>query len=244
MINSTSIDCLLQEKREKGGDKVMKMTPSKLLNVVLVAILALSFFSIHTVANTSSYVTTDAGPEYDLWRDLNDDGIINIYDVVMVTGIYGSTGTPMNKTELLLELMERIEVLNATIIDQQNTINYLNEAVIHLNETVMILNGTGLGAPDYDSGWFAMPIGQVVLHHNLGTEELFIYVTGGFLVGERHLIEHWAYGTDVFWDIHTDDYSTHGVGWIADDDSIQVIRGDEDLLNTEVRVMIWKLPEP
>jgi len=107
------------EKRERGGDNVMKMTPSILLNIVLVTVLALSFFSIHTAANTSSYETTDAGPEYDPWRDLNDDGIINIYDVVMVTGIYGSTGTPINKTELLLDLLDRVETLETMITSLQ-----------------------------------------------------------------------------------------------------------------------------
>ena len=109
----------------------MKMTPSILLNIVLVTILALSFFSIHTAANTSSYETTDAGPEYNPWRDLNDDGIINIYDVVMVTGIYGSTGTPINKTELLLELLDRVDS-NEGRLNQVKTIRFFEP-----EETVM-----------------------------------------------------------------------------------------------------------
>ena len=84
----------------------MKMTPSKLLNIILLTIISTSFFLVNTTANTSNYETTSV--EYNPWRDLNDDGIINIYDVVMVTGIYGSTGTPINKTELLLELQSDV----------------------------------------------------------------------------------------------------------------------------------------
>jgi len=112
----------------------MKMIPSKLLNIVLVTIFALSFFSIHTAANTSNYETTDASPEYNPWRDLNDDGVINIYDVVMVTGIYGSTGTPINKTALLYnvndtftELLSRIDSLNSSLQQSSSQIIRIHE---------------------------------------------------------------------------------------------------------------------
>ena len=46
---------------------------------------------------------------YDPWYDLNDDGIIDILDVVLVTNKYGTTGTPINKTELLLNLTAKME---------------------------------------------------------------------------------------------------------------------------------------
>lgn len=82
----------------------MKITSSMLLNIMLLTILSASFFLVNTTANTSNYETASA--KYDPWRDLNDDGIINIYDVVMVTGIYGSTGTPINKTALLLTRLQ------------------------------------------------------------------------------------------------------------------------------------------
>ena len=71
--------------REKGGDNVMKMTPSILLNIVLVTVLATSLFFISTTASTA---------EYNPWSDIDGDGDIDIYDVVKVTGIYGSSGDP------------------------------------------------------------------------------------------------------------------------------------------------------
>jgi len=64
---------------------------------------------------------------YNPWCDLNDDGIINIYDVVMVTGRYRSTGVPLNKTALLYnvnntftQLLDRIEILESDRTDLFN----------------------------------------------------------------------------------------------------------------------------
>jgi len=49
--------------------------------------------------------------EYDPWLDINDDGTINILDVANVASAYGTSGTPINKTALLLELQSRVEAL-------------------------------------------------------------------------------------------------------------------------------------
>ena len=40
--------------------------------------------------------------------DLNDDGSIDIFDVVKMVDLYGTVGTPINKTALLLELQDRM----------------------------------------------------------------------------------------------------------------------------------------
>ncbi|MCK4434648.1 hypothetical protein KAU92_04085 [Candidatus Bathyarchaeota archaeon] len=62
----------------------MKMTPSILLNIVLVTVLATSMF----------FISTTASMEYNPWSDIDGDGEITIYDVVKLTGIYGSSGDP------------------------------------------------------------------------------------------------------------------------------------------------------
>lgn len=54
--------------------------------------------------------------EYDPWVDTNDDGMIDIKDILHLALKYGATGTPINKTELLLKLEARLEILNATVI--------------------------------------------------------------------------------------------------------------------------------
>jgi hypothetical protein len=48
---------------------------------------------------------------YDPWEDLNDDGKIDLYDAVMLLNKYGTKGTPINKTALLLNLQQRVEAL-------------------------------------------------------------------------------------------------------------------------------------
>ena len=53
---------------------------------------------------------------YAPWMDLNDDGIIDAYDLQLLALIYGTSGTPINKTERLLELEARIDNLNASLL--------------------------------------------------------------------------------------------------------------------------------
>jgi hypothetical protein len=50
---------------------------------------------------------------YDPWVDLDDDGDIDLYDAVELLARYGSKGTPINKTALLLDLLERVEALES-----------------------------------------------------------------------------------------------------------------------------------
>ena len=99
---------------EEGGDNVMKLTPSMLLNVVLVAVLVSSVFFVNSTANRSNYETTSTH-EYDPWIDLNDDGSIDLFDAIMLLKIYGTKGTPINKTELLLDLQSALDSLNGTL---------------------------------------------------------------------------------------------------------------------------------
>lgn len=63
---------------------------------------------------------------YDPWLDLNDDGIIDIYDITWLCAYYDISGTPINKTELLLnvndtytELLSKIHSLNASLVSLQ-----------------------------------------------------------------------------------------------------------------------------
>jgi hypothetical protein len=56
----------------------------------------------------------DPDGECSPWGDLNDDGAINIFDVVWLAGRYGTTGTPLNKTGLY-ELEARVDALETRI---------------------------------------------------------------------------------------------------------------------------------
>ena len=67
-------------------------------------LIAAVLFSMLLVGITSS-------APYDPWCDLDDDGDIDIFDIVKIAGAYGTTGTPINKTELLLDLQSRVASL-------------------------------------------------------------------------------------------------------------------------------------
>lgn len=59
--------------------------------------------------------------EYDPWYDINDDGKIDIKDVYGIALKYGTTGEPINKTQIILDLQNRVSALE----EQQNYVRTL-----------------------------------------------------------------------------------------------------------------------
>ncbi|MCK4435268.1 hypothetical protein KAU87_00495 [Candidatus Bathyarchaeota archaeon] len=113
---------------------------TSILNVTLTtALLALTFFLSMTAssADNSTY-----GFDYDPWCDVNDDGIINIYDVVKLTSRYGSTGTPINKTALLLNLNETVHELQDEVAVLKTDLTTLETEIAELESRVDVLNST------------------------------------------------------------------------------------------------------
>lgn len=92
------------------------------LTVTLFTLIISSLFLVNV--SVSDFPPAPEG-EYSPWGDLNDDGIINIFDIVWLASRYGTTGTPLNVTELLLEMQATIDELNATV-------NSLEQRVAHL----------------------------------------------------------------------------------------------------------------
>ena len=91
----------------------MKLVPAALVNVFLVIVL---------VSSMSLVGITSSIGEYDPWTDLDDDGKIGITDLYKVAAIFGTTGDPINKTALLLELEARMDALNGTIVSLKECI--------------------------------------------------------------------------------------------------------------------------
>ena len=85
-------------------------------------------------------------------------------------------------------------------------------------------------APAYDSGWLVIQPAQVLtISHNLGTEEVFIYLLGKAESGYIHQITQGSHGVSVHW-IHANE--------------IAIWRHPYDEIWHQVRVQIWKIPEP
>jgi hypothetical protein len=75
-------------------------------------------------------------PQYDPWIDVNDDGVIDVKDYQKVKSNIPSMGTPINKTELLLELQSRMDTLNSSLLDLET---YLNTRMTTLNTSLVEL---------------------------------------------------------------------------------------------------------
>ena len=84
----------------------MKITPSRLLNVVLAVLLLTSVFLVNATSNRSN--VTNTGP-YDPWHDINGDGIINIQDATLIAMEWQTQGNPTrNMTIIYPEFHKRI----------------------------------------------------------------------------------------------------------------------------------------
>jgi len=95
---------------------------------LIVAVLAT--FCLTAILFTAIPIRSTPSPsEYDPWIDTNDDGIINYEDLFNLASRYGTFGTPINKTDLLLELQSKVDSLNASILDLEARVNALEEPV-------------------------------------------------------------------------------------------------------------------
>jgi len=117
----------------------MKIKLSTLLNVVLATFLLTAL--IYDVAVSRGDDWEPLLP-YDPWVDWNDDGCIDIYDKVAVGARFGSCGTPINKTALLLCLHNRLDSLNVTVVELQSKVDALESTVAILETDITMLNAT------------------------------------------------------------------------------------------------------
>jgi len=96
---------------ERGGDNVKE----KIFVAVAILTFCLAIACLAIIVNSQPWLP------YDPWLDVNDDGQINILDLKLMRLAYGGAGVPLNKTEILLNLTDRVEALepNLTISGTQ-----------------------------------------------------------------------------------------------------------------------------
>lgn len=181
-------------------------------------------------------IRSQTNPPYNPMFDLNDDGIINMHDITLLARDFGTSGTPINKTQLLLQ-QDEIDYLNSTVVSLQASLAQMNSTINQLSNSVDILNMTKLGKPDADSGWLNITAGQqLIFNHNLGTTNVLVYMIGNDTSGTLY-IHQIKYGMD-------DNLGyEYGARWQElTPTSIKVIRGISDPNWNQIRIMIWKIP--
>jgi hypothetical protein len=83
-------------------------------------------------------IPTNSSPgprDYDPWYDINDDGKIDIKDIYGIALEYGTEGEPINKTQIILDLQNRIKALEEKR-DYVKTIRIYTPNETMNNETV------------------------------------------------------------------------------------------------------------
>jgi hypothetical protein len=98
-------------------------TKNFLTMLIAFCLLATLFLALPTLSNP-------AAVQYDPWADINDDGVINMYDIAYSAQRFMTSGEPINKTALLLELQTKIESLNASVVDLQSRVDTLENPVL------------------------------------------------------------------------------------------------------------------
>ena len=98
----------------------------------IVSILLVSVFYYSMVQ------AQDVG-KYDPWADLNDDGTINILDFAHLATKFLTSGEPINKTGLLLELETRVEALESVTDGLSTKVDTVNTLLSDLEGKVNLL---------------------------------------------------------------------------------------------------------
>ena len=133
----------------RGGGGILIFRKNHLLKFLVVLGLILSLVAIRTVGSPGV-------GEYDPLADVNDDGVVDIFDIAQVALAFGTTGTPINETawlELnatLTEVLSKIDELNMSIaslelslnssqLETRTSLDALNSSLIGLQNEVVAL---------------------------------------------------------------------------------------------------------
>ena len=103
---------------------------------LIIAVLLTFCFTATLFTVIPTIGSPDAG-DYDPWLDYNDDGEIDMRDVGPIARAYGSEGTPINKTGLLLELLDKVNSIEEKL-DQSKWVRFCEPSETVNNLTVYV----------------------------------------------------------------------------------------------------------
>ncbi|MEM3783964.1 MAG: hypothetical protein QXY88_02890 [Candidatus Bathyarchaeia archaeon] len=100
--------------------------------------------------------------QYDPWADINDDGKIDARDITYLVINFGTSGTPINKTQLLLEILAKIEALEARVNALEANYSVTN---IKLAPYAIPFNSTySHSYAEVGSTWYDMPDMKITIN--------------------------------------------------------------------------------
>lgn len=214
----------------------------------LILLVTLVFTSFVLVGITMSDFPPEVLGIYSPWGDLNDDGTIDIFDIVWLTGRYKTTGTPVNKTDLLYnvsdtftEILSQIDCLNNELQNRTTTLETqiasMNTTITELQDEIAALGNTKIGEQLWDSDWRSLAIGENIFNFGapLSTyENTLVYMVGReTFTGVLHQIDYGGY-------VHGLDYK--GAYWYdLTLNDIKVNRHGDDTNWNYIRIIIWEI---
>ena len=183
--------------------------------------------------------------------------------IVLIAFIGGVIGGYISNAALKDTQIEGLSnALTTQLISKDTEIATLRDTMSMLEEQVSQLEGTvaymesatviGFNTPDFDSGWIVIePASTVYIHHNLGTNNLFVYLLGGYGEGSELVTHQHSSGGDeyVLGTLHNNEWEFEwynvGTEWYANsENTINVYRRSTDMMYRYTRVLIWVLPDP
>jgi len=162
--------------------------------VVVIATFCLATTLCMVIPTRSSLETNS----YDPWLDINDDGNINILDISSLAIIFGTSGSPVNKTALLLELQDKIETLEAAIKNLENN-GILPDIHERVQDSIVLIRGTVTEVTVQGSGFVYNFSGIIVVLTNYHVVDGTTSISVTFSNGNGYAAE--VNGTDPYADL-------------------------------------------
>ena len=184
-----------------------------------------------------------------------DTRTISLIVIALIGGVIGGYLSSASFKDIKIEglsnaIIAKVDSKDTEIASLGDTISDLEAQLSQIEVTIAEIESVpaiGFNTPDYDSGWIDVQLNHVDIHHNLGTTNLFVYLIGGgpdsphqFRYGGDWFLTREGDATAIYYED-----SRNGAYWTtADENVIRVMVNDHEQNWSEIRTLLWLLPEP